>query len=139
MSRVSLADETQIAILEAQQPDVLPNSRMRNPKSEVQGYFPNFGRINYVQIFCANCGADGGYVPVDSCDFAFYLCDAQQNNCAAKWQPLANTCLIPDEVFWRKVKLAQFEHFGRELTAAEIIEALKDENHILSKLAKERK
>jgi len=67
-------------------------------------------------------------------NFAFYLCDA----CADKWSPLADAAITPDEVFWRKVHDAQMETFGRELTEAELVEALKDDTHILTKLCKDR-
>lgn len=117
--------------------NVLPNSRMRNPTQVTKSTWGPY-RLNMVPIFCANCGADGGAVPEESSDFAFYLCDERANNCAAKWAPLTNTYMIPDEVFWKKVKEAQIEKYGRELEAFEIVEALKDDTHILSKLAKER-
>ena len=90
--------------------------------------------IPWVPIFCANCGKDGGYVPEEASDFAFYLCDP----CAEKWSPLAGTMAIPDEVFWENVKQTQIEAYGRELTGPEIAEALKDEHHVLTKLARDR-
>ena len=74
-------------------------------------------------------------VPEEHCQFAFYLCDP----CAERLGPITNTYMEPDVVFWQKVKEAQLEKYGRELTAPEIVEALKDENHILSKLAKDRR
>jgi hypothetical protein len=86
-----------------------------------------------VPIFCANCGKPGGYVPSENCTFAFYLC----NPCAEKWSPLAGTLAVPDEVFWQKVKDAQIEKYGRELTAAEIQAALADQESVLAKLAKD--
>jgi len=115
-------------------PDLLPNSiAVRSPKVVV---WPNGQK--WIPIFCANCGKDGGMVQETEFDlvknFAFYLCDP----CAAKWSPMTNTALSPDEAFWKKVRQAQLEAFGRELTAQEIIEALKDENHILTKLANDR-
>jgi hypothetical protein len=58
--------------------------------------------------------------------------------CAEKWAPLSGMMVIPDEVFWEKVKQEQIERHGRELTAVEIVEALKDEHHPLTKLARER-
>lgn len=67
-------------------------------------------------------------------NFAFYLCVP----CAEKWQPLVDTAVCPDEMFWRKIHDAQMEAFGRDLTEQEIIEALKDDEHILTKLCKDR-
>lgn len=87
-------------------------------------------------LFCASCGkAGGGSVPEENCDFAFYLCDP----CALKMGPIENTYAVPDEVFFAKVRAAQIEEFGRELTPPEMVEALKDGGHILSKLASEKR
>jgi hypothetical protein len=44
---------------------------------------------------------------------------------------------VPDEVFWQKVKDALIENYGRELTVPEIEAALRDENSVPAKLAKE--
>lgn len=93
--------------------------------------------IAMVPIYCANCGSDGGFVPEAAVlckQFAFYLCEP----CAEKWSPLVDTLCVPDEVVWELAKQEQLEREGRELTPAEIVEALKDEGHYLSKIAKER-
>ena len=110
----------------------LPDCRTKNVKSVVR-----LGALNWRPIFCANCGADGGLVPEapENCNFAFYLCD----KCYELHGQVEGTYAEPDSIFWEKVKQAQLEKFGRELAPEEQIEALKDENHILSKLAKERK
>jgi hypothetical protein len=42
-------------------------------------------------------------------------------------------------IFWQRVKEAQLEKYGRVLTEPEVVEALKDDSSILSKLAKDRK
>ncbi len=114
--------------------DVLPNCiALRNEKSVVWA-----NGIKWLPTFCANCGTEGGMVMQTDWDrvknFAFYLCIP----CSAKWSPMADTAITPDEVFWSKVHDAQMEAFGRELTEEEIVEALKDDNHILSKLCKDR-
>lgn len=109
--------------------DVLPDSRARTTRGIV---FRN--GEPWIPIFCANCGADGGHVPEASKTFAFYICVP----CGEKWAPLAGTMLVPDEVFWAKVKEEQIERYGRELTGDEVAEALKDPQHVLSKLAKDR-
>jgi hypothetical protein len=114
--------------------DILPNCiAMRNEKSVVWS-----NGVKLLPTFCANCGVAGGLVMQVDWDrvrnFAFYLCDP----CALKWAPLTNYALVPDEVFWTKVHAAQMESFGRELTEEELIEALKDDNHILTKLCKDR-
>jgi hypothetical protein len=113
--------------------DILPDSRLKDGKGATAMPFRGINRLNWVPIFCANCGAPGGWVPEESTTFAFYLC----NPCAEKWSPLAGTMAMPDEVFWQKVKDAQIEKYGRELTAAELEAALGEKNSILAKLAKD--
>lgn len=129
MSEEQTASVNEVVIPD--RPEIFPDSRAKEAK-HVQWH----NGLNWVPLFCANCGADRGFVPEDalSCNFAFALCDP----CAEKWSPLTNTYLIPDEVFWDKVKKAQLEAYGRELTEPEVVEALKDDEHMLSKLAKDR-
>jgi hypothetical protein len=117
--------------------DLLPDSRLRVPRGIVRGEHSTSYKLmlNWAPIYCANCGRDGGAVPADTCNFAFYLCEP----CAEKLPPIEGTYVEPDIVFWQKVKEAQLEAYGQELTPAEIVEALKDGNHMLSKLARERK
>lgn len=110
---------------------ILPDSRSK--VSARERFHPFLGWM--VRIFCANCGHDGGLVPEDNCNFAFYLCDP----CAEKWSPLVDTMLVPDELFWQKVKQEQMEKYGRELTGAELAEILKDDSNPLTKLCKDRK
>lgn len=109
--------------------DILPDSRLKRPVNTVMRH-----GILWMPIFCANCGADGGLVPEENCTFAFYQCDP----CNLKYPTIPGTHVEPDSVFWEKVKQAQLEKYGRELSPNEIIEALKDENNILSKLAKDK-
>lgn len=108
---------------------ILPDSRPRVQKRVVR-----LGGLNWVPIYCANCGGDGGFVPEENCNFSFYLCDP----CAEKWQPLTGTYCEPDTKFWARVKAEQLERYGRELEPYELVEALKDESHPLTKLCKER-
>ena len=112
-------------------PEIYPDSRAKESKGVRW-----LNGMNWVPLFCANCGADRGWVPEDSlnCNFAFALCDP----CAEKWSPLTDTYLVPDYVFWENVKKEQLERYGRELTGPEVVEALKDDNHFLSKMAKDR-
>ena len=109
-------------------PEILPDSRPRERRGAkfMQGMF-------WIPIFCANCGADGGFVPQENCNFAFYLC----TKCCEQWGGLAGTYTVPEEVFWAKVREAQMEKFQRLLNPLEQIEALKDEHHVLAKLARE--
>lgn len=121
--------------------EVLPSSRAKSDIG-IKSYGATGMRM--VPVFCANCGIESGMYVLESDwdavkSFSFWLCDERYpKNCYSKWAALAGTGVTPDEVFWAKVKQAQLEKFGRELTAPEIIEALKDENHIIYKLSKER-
>ena len=109
--------------------DLLPSSVPRETRNVVMR-----GAVPWVPIYCANCGCDGGHVPEDAKDFAFYLCIP----CHDKHGTIAGTMAVPDEVFWQKVKDAQIEKYGRELLAHEVVEELKVGDSMLSKLAKER-
>jgi hypothetical protein len=115
--------------------EILPDSRLKDTaKGSKVMPFGRVNRLNWAPIFCANCGAPGGYVPEENMTFAFYLC----NSCGEKWAPLVGTMAVPDEVFWQKVKEAQMEKYGRLLTAEEIVRALEDGESVISKLARSR-
>lgn len=92
--------------------------------------------MKWLPLFCANCGKEGGMVLETDWNrvknFAFYLCDP----CAEKLPPMV--AVSPDEAFWVKVHQVQMDEFGRELTEPELIEALKSDDHILTKLCKDR-
>jgi hypothetical protein len=113
--------------------NILPSSRLKS-NTRVQRLNNCLGSLNWVPIFCANCGADGGMVPEENMSFAFYLCAP----CAEKWAPLTDTYMEPDAVFWQKVKDAQLEKYGRELSPHELVEVLKDDSNLISKLCKDR-
>lgn len=112
------------------EPLILPDTRLREPKKVV---FAN--GMNWVPIFCASCGADGGLVPEENCSFAFYLCQP----CADKFGNIEGTYIEPDAVFWQRVHDEMIEKYGRVLTSAELVEVLKDEHHPLTKLCRDRK
>jgi hypothetical protein len=113
--------------------DFFPECRPRQPKASV--YHHGQG-IWYAKLFCGSCGKEGGFVPESmlSANFAFYLCDP----CSEKLGDLEGHYKIADEIFWQKVKEAQLEEDGRDLTAQEVVEALKDNTHYMAKLATER-
>jgi hypothetical protein len=115
--------------------ELLPDSRLKDrEKGTVSILHPAvMNRLNWAPIFCANCGAAGGYVPQETTTFAFYLC----NPCAEKWSALAGTMQVPDEVFWEKVRQAELEEYGHVLSTPEVIQALNDGDGALAKLAKE--
>jgi len=92
-------------------PNVLPDSRTKDGRGAVLG--PGG---YWVPIYCASCGAEGGLVPVENMTFAFYLCTP----CFAKHGALTNMMMMPDEVFWEKVKQAQLEQYGRVLSTEEL-------------------
>ena len=111
--------------------NALPTSLLKTPKNSQR-----HRGLNWVELYCANCHKGSGtFVPEKYCDFAFYLCEP----CAETLGPIMGTYAEPDVLFWQRVNAAQMEEFGRILTADEQVEALKDENHILAKLARERR
>ena len=112
---------------------VLPDSRLKTDKGRVSGWHPYFGRIDWVPVFCANCGKPWGNVPAENIDFACYLCDG----CAEHWGTQFGMALMPDEVFWRKVHMEMIEKYGRVLTEAETTAQLQYDCNPLSKLLKE--
>lgn len=109
--------------------DLMPESRLRDIKGVK--HHPFLGDV--VPAYCINCGVDGPYLPVTA-SFVSWLC----NKCAEVHGAAFAGCIEPDAVFFEKVKQEQLERYGRELTAEEVLEALKDEHHPLSLLAKER-
>ena len=90
---------------------VLPDSRAKAGRGAV----PGPGGV-WIPIFCASCGVEGGMVPAESMTFAFWLCVA----CFATHGALTNVMMLPDEVFWERVKHAQLETYGRVLTTEEL-------------------
>jgi hypothetical protein len=115
--------------------DVLPNSLPREKKVDLSMSRPG---LEWLFIYCASCGADGGRVLKTDVpnreEFAFYLCDT----CAPKYGAIAGTWAEPDALFWQKVKEAQLEREGRELTAVEVLKELDDPNSYLNKLVRDR-
>jgi hypothetical protein len=89
--------------------------------------------VTFIPIYCANCGADGGGVPEEHTTYAFYLC----NPCTEKHGAPAGMLMMPDEIFFEKVKQAQLEEHGRLLSSAEIVTVLDDSSSALSKLARD--
>jgi hypothetical protein len=72
--------------------------------------------MSWVPVFCANCGADGGSCPEENMTFMFYLC----NKCAQTHGQIAGTMMMPDEVFFEKLKQEQMASYGRYLTQEEL-------------------
>ena len=138
---MSVADQTPTTLLD--DGDVAPQTIKRDPlvssvlpssvAREIKGDVYRNGH-KWIPIFCANCGVDGGYVPEPSKDFAFFLCDTNQNGCAEKWSPMVDLMVVPQEKFWEVARLEQVERLGREMTTFEIADAIKDPNHWLHSL-----
>jgi len=92
--------------------DLLPDSRMKDRRQFVPGPMGNM-----VPIFCANCGVDGGLVPEAGTTFVCWLC----RTCAEALGEVAGCMLMPDEVYWQKLKEEQLEQYGRYLTEPELV------------------
>ena len=115
---------------------VLPDSRTTGPpKGVVRGtHALNAAPMYWVPIFCASCGGPGGYVPEENMMFAFYLCQP----CADKYGAIANTMMVPDEVFWQRVAEVQLEKYGRILGEDELIKILDEANHPFAALVRDK-
>ncbi len=110
--------------------DLLPDSRAREIRGRV---FTPMGA--FVPVFCANCGAEGGLCPEENMTFMFYLC----NKCAETHGPVAGTMMMPDEVFWQKLKNEQLERHGRYLTEQELAAVVEAGASPLATLINERR
>ena|SRR5437867_10171007 len=92
--------------------DILPDSRLKSNKgakpSKILGW--------WVPVFCAICGIPYGYVPEENCSFACWLC----NECSENYGEIFGMMMMPDEMYWEKVKEAQIEKYGKELNQQEI-------------------
>lgn len=74
--------------------NILPDCRAQRPTG---GKF-HLGQMWY-RVSCANCRAEGPYVPEQNMTFAFYLC----NPCYESHGAIAGTMVLPDEVDWAKM------------------------------------
>jgi hypothetical protein len=108
--------------------DVLPDSRLRESKGAIQSPLGM-----WVPIFCANCGTEGGAVPVENTTFAFWLCTP----CAETHGHIAGTMMMPDEVFFELLKEEQLEAYGRFLTEQELADVVAADASPLATLLKE--
>ena len=103
-------------------PDVLPDSRLtHNPtlgSVMVDWLMPDGTtvRVEVVPIHCANCGCDGGYVPLANTTFAFWLCQP----CFETHGPPPGTVVSSDEAFRQKVAAEMQDRFGRPLSSEEL-------------------
>ena len=109
--------------------EILPDSRAREARGPVQ---TPMGWM--VPIFCANCGREGGLVPEENCNFAFWLCTP----CFQTHGELAGTMAIPDHAFFEQVKEEQLEKYGRILSPQELEAIVESDTSPLATLIRTR-
>ena len=109
--------------------NILPDCRAKHLVTINKGVIGN-----WQPVFCANCGADGGMVPQENMTFLFYLC----NGCAITYGNIAGTMLMPDEIFYERLKQEQLERYGRYLTLEEWAWISEDSAHPMWTLLKEQ-
>lgn len=113
-----------------------PDSRLRDrSKGAVRGFFRGVGFINWVPIFCANCGKPNGYVPEENMDFVCWMC----TECSVKCGPELASMMVPDEIFWAKARGEQLERYGRLLNEQELQVIAESSCTPLSKLLRDKR
>ena len=108
--------------------DILPDSRAKETKGRI---FTQIGV--WVPVFCANCGTNGGSCPEENMNFLFYLCA----KCAETHGAIAGTMMMPDEIFFEKLKQEQIASYGRYLNQQELAAVVEADASPLAKLLKE--
>jgi hypothetical protein len=114
-------------------PEILPDCRTAHVATP-RGATPGPGGF-WVPTFCANCGAEGGKVPEENMTFLFWLC----NKCAETHGQIAGTMMMPDEVFFERLKQEQLAYYGRIMTEEELIVVVQEDASPLARLIKERR
>ena len=107
--------------------DLLPDSRAKDTKGRI---FTTNGA--WVPVFCANCGVNGGSCPEEGTTFLFYLCQ----KCADTHGAIASTLLMPDELFFEKLKQEQMASYGRYLSEVELATVVEADASPLATLVK---
>lgn len=107
--------------------ELLPDCRAKTPRFTFVHGRP------WVPVFCANCGKEGGLCPEENMTFLFYICP----KCFETHGHLTNTMVMPDEVFFAKVRDAQLEEHGRYLTHTELLSVVAEDASPLATLLKE--
>jgi len=118
---------TQSNGIDFRQSNLLPDSRARETKGRI---FSVLG--TWVPIFCANCGKEGGSCPEENMTFLFYLCP----KCHETYGAIAGTMVMPDEVFFEKLKQEQLASYGRYLTEQELLTVVQEDASPLARLIK---
>jgi hypothetical protein len=107
---------------------VLPDSRARQTRGRI---FTNAGV--YVPIFCANCGVESGSCPEENMSFLFYLCQ----KCFETHGHITGLMVMPDEVFFQKLKDEQLASYGHYLTQDELKAVVEEDASPLATLLKD--
>lgn len=110
--------------------ELLPDCRTHvdhTPRGMIQGP----GGM-WVPVFCANCGVDGGMCPEVNMTFIFYLC----KKCADTYGEIAGTMMMPDEVFFEKMRQEQMASYGRYLNQDELTVIVEEDASPLATLLK---
>lgn len=100
--------------------DILPDSRLRNPKDCVIVDWPLMDgttvRLELEPIFCFSCGKPNGYVPREIMSFVSWLCMP----CSEKYGELASNWQASDGQFWQDVANEMKDRFGHVLDQREL-------------------
>ena len=107
---------------------VLPDSRTRDRR----GIIHKDG-VNYVPVYCVNCGKSAGMVPEKLITHVTALCD---DGCAGKYGDLASTYKDPDAVFRENLGEA-LSPLGRQVTPEELDRMLGAPSPALAALARD--
>jgi len=107
--------------------DLLPDSRAQETKGRI---FTPMGA--WIPFFCANCGKDCGSCPEENMNFLFYLCP----KCFETHGEIAGTMMMPDEVFFEKLKQEQMASYGHYLTQQELAAVVEADASPLATLLK---
>lgn len=110
--------------------ETLPDSR---PRNRTGGLYRD-GQW-WTPVYCANCGHECGLVPEDTTTGCFFLCDKR---CADTWSLVAGQMVLPDALWHDRVTNEMLERYGRLLGPLELIAALSDVNHPLTRLVRDR-
>jgi hypothetical protein len=100
--------------------DLLPDSRLLSNVGAVMREWPMPDGtkvwIETVPCFCANCGAEGPFVPKENTTFMFWLCRKCEH-----FGAIAGTMTMPDHVFFQKVADEMLESHGRYLDGLDLV------------------
>ena len=107
--------------------DFLPDSRAKDTKNRI--YSP-IG--TWIPFFCANCGKECGSCPEENMTFLFYLCP----ECFKTHGEIAGLMMLPDEVFFEKLKQEQMASYGHYLTQQELAAVVEADASPLATLLK---